>query len=111
MAKQFVGVFLEDLVEVCCHYGTGVHDGITEGLCLVFLVRFDPTGVQAKGGVFALYPLDLAEHLTWVYRQFTVRMDFCLGNGHPHQGDAINIGHQVEVVANMDRRHQEAQIL
>ena len=42
MAEQFVGVFLDDLVEMGGDYRAGVHHCIAEGLCLILQRLVNP---------------------------------------------------------------------
>ena len=38
-------------------------------------------------------------------------MDLGLGNGHAHQGNPVDVRHKIQIVANVHRGHEEAQIL
>ncbi|MNP14163.1 hypothetical protein D3C76_1064760 [compost metagenome] len=104
-------MFLQDLVEVGGHHGAGIDHGVTQRLRLRALADVDPHRFQAKRRVARGNTVEGAKHLPRVDRQFAVRVDLRLGQNHPHQGQAIGAGLQVEVVTNVHGGHQEAQVL
>ena len=111
MANKLMRVLVQNLVDVGRYHGTGVYHGVTQRLGLILLRCLDPDRVQAKGRVLAGNTLDIAKHLTGVDRQFAVRVDLGLGHADTHQRQAIGVGRQIQVVADMYRRHQKAEVL
>ncbi|MNO54039.1 hypothetical protein D3C76_445010 [compost metagenome] len=104
-------MFLQDLVEVGGHHGTGVDHGVAQRLRLGALADVDPHGFKAKRRVARGNAVERTEHLPRVDCQFAVRVDLGFGQDHPHQGQAIGAGLQVEVVADVHGGHEEAQVL
>ena len=54
---------------------------------------------------------EAAEYLAGVDRQLAIGIDLRFGHADPHQGQTVGVGQQVEVVADVHRGHQEAQLL
>ncbi|MNI44320.1 hypothetical protein D3C73_986920 [compost metagenome] len=111
VADQLTGVLVQNLVQVGRDHGAGVDHGVTERLCLGALADFDPYRLEAESRIFGVDTVERAVDLAWVDRQFAVRVDLGFGEDHAHQGQAIGAWRQIEVVADVHGRHQEAQIL
>ena len=56
-------------------------------------------------------PVERAEHAARVDRQFAVRMDDALADRHAGEVDAIGVRAELEVVADVHGRHEEAELL
>lgn len=111
MAQQLVGVLVQHLVQVSGDHGARIHHGVAQRLRLVALAGLDPYRLQAEGRVLAGDAVEAAEYLAGVDRQLAIGIDLRFGHADPHQGQAVGVGQQVEVVADVHRGHQEAQLL
>ena len=56
-------------------------------------------------------PGDLAEHPARIDRELAIRVDDSLADRHARQIDAIDVGSELQVVANVHRRNQEPEVL
>ena len=74
-------------------------------------MRLDPGGIQAERRVLAGNAVQLTERTARVQGQFAVGVD--LGGGHRHavHQQPVGVGRQLQVVADVHRRHQEADVL
>ena len=111
LTNQLMGVLVQNLVQVSGHHSAGIHYGIAQRLRLTALADFDPHGFQTKGRVFGGDPVEGAEYLPRVDRQLAIGVDLGLGQNHPHQGQTVGAGGQIEVVADVHGGHQKAQVL
>lgn len=93
------------------NHGTGIHHGIAERLRLVALAALDPHRIQTERRVLGCNAIERPEYLAGVDRQLAIRIDLRLGQADAHQRQAIGIGQQIEIVADMHRRHEKAEIL
>ena len=111
MAEQFRRVFADQVRKVGGDHRGRVDHGVAQGLGLGALVRLDPGGVEAEGRILAGDALQRSERTARVQRQLAVRMD--LGGGHRHTVDQhpVAVGGQFQVVADVHRGNQEADIL
>src|SRR6202042_2531293 len=55
--------------------------------------------------------LDGPEHTPRVDRELAIRIDDALTDRHAAQVDSVNVRRQIEVVADVDGRHEEAEVL
>ncbi len=111
MPQQLGGMGLNHLTEMGGDDGAGIHHRIAEGLGMLLGAGLDPGRLQTKGGVLTGDALQGAVGLPGIDGHLAVGVDLRLAHNHPLEGDAVVIGAQIEVVANMHRRHQEAQLL
>src|SRR5690606_35626396 len=110
-AEQLVRVRLNDVREVRCDDGARVDDRVAERLRVVARGRLDPDRLHAEGGIARLDAGELAEHLARIDRKLAFRIDETLTDRHTAQIDAIGIRRQIEIVADVHRLNQEAEIL
>ncbi|MNZ86142.1 hypothetical protein D3C78_1049570 [compost metagenome] len=111
VTNQFVAVLVQNLVQVGRNHGTGIHHGVTQRLRLTALIDVDPHRLQPERRVAGGNTVEGAKDLPGVDGQFAIGIDLGLGQDHPHQGQAIGTGRQVEVVTDMHRGHEKTQVL
>src|SRR6185437_13327678 len=91
--------------------GARIHHGVAERLRMIAARRIDPYRLHAESGIAGRDALQRTENAARVDRELLVGIDDALADGHAAQVDAIDVGREVEVVADMDRRDQEAELL
>ena len=92
------------------HHGRGIHHCVAKGLRLGDLLLATHTASSPKAGSRS-QPLDLAEHLARIDGHFLIMVNIGLAGTDSHQGDAILVRGEIQVVADMHRRHQKTQLL
>ena len=111
MTQQQSRMIGQDLAQMGSHHGRGIHHRIPQRLCLRDHLLGNPDCFQSEGGIPGRYPLDLAEHLPRIDGHLLIMVDIGLAGTDPHQGDAVLVWRQIQVVANVDGRDQKAQLL
>ena len=111
MAEQFVRMSLQDVRKMSGDQGSRVDHGIAQALRVVALPGFDPYRLQAERRVLRGDALQGAVHAAGIDRQQALVIDLRLTHRHAHQRDAVRVGPQIQVVADMHRGHEKAQFL
>ena len=110
-AEHFRGMVVQQMVEMGGHHGAGVDHGVAVHLGLLALVRVDPYRRQSEGRVLGGGALHFAGDLARVDRQPLAGEGFAAPHFGALEGDHIAVGAQVQVVADVHHRRQEAHLL
>src|SRR5690348_8689964 len=111
VTENLVRMPLDDEAQVGCDDRTRVDHRVTQCLGVIACRGLDPDRFHSEGRVLRGNTLYGSEYPSRVDRELAIRVDDALANGHAAQVDAIDIGREVEVVADVDRRNEEAEIL
>src|SRR5271170_4110988 len=111
VAQNLVGVALYDEAQMRGNDGARIYDGVAECLRLVACTGLDPDRIHTERRILGGNTLNRTKHPARVDGQLAIRIDDALAHRYAAQVDAINIGSEVEVVSNMNRGYQEAEVL
>ena len=89
----------------------GIDDRVAEGLRLLALAGSIQTASMPNAGSRVSMPGWLAEHAARIDRELALGIDHAVGHRHAGETDAIGIGRELQVVADVHRLHQEAKLL
>ncbi|MNT47195.1 hypothetical protein D3C72_1838900 [compost metagenome] len=110
-AEQFGGVGLQQVGQVGGDHGAGVDHGIAQRLRLVAFAGVDPDRRQAEGRIGRRGALQLAADLAWVDGHELADEGLAAAHLHALEQDTVGVGADFQVVADVHRRHQEAEFL
>jgi hypothetical protein len=99
------------MIEMRCGNRTGIDNRIAIGLRLLSLRAVDPDRGQAEGGILGGGTRQLASHTTWIDRQQIPGKGFALADLDPLEQNAVSIGFQFQIVANVNRGNEKADFL
>src|ERR1700722_13228005 len=88
-----------------------IDDGVAERLRLVARTGLDPDRIHAERRIFGGNTLNGTKHPARVDGQLAIRIDDALAHRYAAQIDAVNVRREVEVVSNVNRGHEEAEVL
>ena len=108
--EQLGGVRLNDTGQVRRDYGARIHYGVAQRLRIFAAARFDPDGGKSKGGIARLLAGQLAQYPARVDRQEHSGKDFAVADLDPFERDAIRVGAQLEIVADVHRGDQKSHV-
>ena len=111
VAQQLVRVRLQQMAQVSRDDAARIDDGVALGLRLIAPRLLDPHGVQTEGRILGGGSRQRARHLSRIDGQLAIREHLGLAHGRAQDGDAIGIRRELQVVADVHRLHQEAQLL
>ena len=112
VAEQFVRVRLDDVAQVRGDDGAGIDHGVAERLRLLALRRARSRSPPCRRPDRASRcPAGLPNTRPGIDRQLAIGIDDAIADRHARQADAIGVRRQLEVVADVHRLHQEAQLL
>src|SRR5690606_31779735 len=81
------------------------------GFAPVLLAGVNPDGIQAEGRILGFDAVQRSEDLAGVNSHIAIRINFRLCHRHAHQTDAIAVGKQIEVIANMYGGNKKSHLL
>ena len=111
MAHEFVGVVLKHLAQMGGHHSGNIHDGVTPGLGLFPLHRFDPDGVETECWILTWNAGNGLFDVAGIDGHVPVHVDLRFGNGGTHETDAVGAGTQVQVVPDAHGGDEKTQVL
>ena len=88
-----------------------IDDGVTERLRVLAHRRLDPDGFHAEGRIACRDAIQRSEHAARIDRELAIGMHDAFADGHARQADAIGVGTELEVVADVHGLHEEAELL
>gem|GEM_PF-2556939 len=91
--------------------GAGIDHRVAKRLRLLAFRGLDPDRFHSKCGIARLDAGRLAEHPARIDRELAIRVDHAVGQHYARKTDAIGVGRELEVVADVHRLHQEAELL
>jgi hypothetical protein len=110
-AEQLGGVVEDDVVEVGGHHGAGIHHGVAERVRLLAHRGVDPYRGQTKGGVGGLAPGERPRHAARVDGEELAGIGLAAADLDALEREPVAVGLELEVVADVHRRGQEADFL
>src|ERR1700730_10463029 len=111
VAEDFVGVRLDYETQVRGNDGARINDRVPQGLRVIAQTGLDPQSLHSKRRITRRNTLNGAEDTARVDRQLALRVDDALADRDSCQVDAIHVGGEVQVVTDVNRGNQEAEIL
>jgi hypothetical protein len=109
--EQFRGMRQDHVVQVGGDHGAGIDHGVAEDMGLFAQCGVDPYRRQAEGRILGRGADQLSGHPPRIDRQVHPGEGLAVADRDTLQGQAIGIGAQFEVVADMHRRREEADLL
>ncbi len=109
-AEQFGGVRLDQVGELRRHHRAGIHHGVPEQLRLLAVFCADPGGGQAKTWVGGGHAGDRSQDFAGIDREKLANLRLACTHFHALEQDAVAVGFQLQVVANVHRRNQKADL-
>ena len=110
VAEQFVRMLLHDMVEVRRDDNARIDHRVAKRLRPVAIRVINPHRWQTERRLLRLKSVDHTEHFARIDREQPVDVHLRLTSGHSHERDAINRRPKVEVVPDVHRRHEKAQL-
>ena len=111
VAEQLVRVRLQEVAQVCGDDAARIDDGIAERLRVVARGRLDPDRLHAEGRILGGDALQGPEDAARVDGELTVDVDDAFAERDAAEGDAVGVRRELEVVADVHRLHEEAELL
>ena len=88
-----------------------VDDRVSKGSRVVALSGVNPHCGKTKSRILRAQTLQFTVHYTGVDREFTRRLHFSTADHHPVHHDLVGLGTQIEVVADVNLRDQESELI
>ena len=111
VAEQLIGVALQELAQVRRDDRRRIDDREAERLRVLFRGRLDPVRVEAERRVLRADADDLRGHAAGIDREIALDLNLAFADRHAEDRDAVAVRLQLEVVADVHRLHQEAELL
>src|SRR4051794_17864296 len=96
---------------MCRDDGAWIDDRVAERLRVIACAGFDPERFEPERGIARRNAHDLAMHGARIDREQSIRMHFGGADWNTEQRDAISGRREIEVVADVHRRHQKTKLL
>src|SRR6185436_12779797 len=111
VTEQLVRMRLHDVTEMSRDDRARVYYGVAERLCMLARRRLDPHRFHAERRIAGRDAFQLAEHTARIDRELPLGIDRAFAHRHAAEIDAIAVGAEIEVVADVYGRDQETEIL